>query len=88
MSEQQVFDAASYHLLAHGGAARDLFLKDDSKAYNTRRTWSYFRRQNRVPAHAAMLIEDLERIHRERNPDDWKDALVKLARIYNLEFNS
>ena len=87
MTEQQVFDAAAYHLIANGGAARDLFLKPESRKFNPRRTWSYFRRQKRVPAHASKLIDDLERIHRDREPTDWISALAKLAHAYHLEFN-
>lgn len=86
MTEQQIFDAAAYHLIAHGGAPRDLFLKAESREFNSRRTWGYFRRQKRVPANGAHLIEDIERIHREREPADWKSALAVVAHAYRLEF--
>lgn len=85
MTEQQVFDTSAYHMLLHGGCPRDLFLKPESRPFNKHRTWAYLRRQRRVPAHAAHLIDDLERIHRERNPAEWMHALSQIARVYNLK---
>lgn len=85
MTEQQVFDLSAYHMVANGGCPRELFLKPESRPFNRRRTWAYFRRQKRVPAHAAHLIDDLERIHRERDPAEWLPALSRVARDYNLK---
>ena len=86
LTAQQVFDAAAYNMLAHGGSPRDLFIKADSKKHlQERRRWSYFVRQGRAPKHCALLIADLETLHREAEPEAWPARLVSIAHAYNLE---
>lgn len=85
MTEQQVFDACAYHMLAHGGSPRELLLKPESRAFNRRRSWGYFVRQKRAPRHASLLIADLEEIHRNTPPEEWASALDNTARAYGLQ---
>lgn len=84
LTEQQIFEAAAYHMLAHGGAPRELFLKEESKQFNKHRAWASLVRYGRAPKHASTVIGELERIHREDAPDTWVAGIVAVARKHKL----